>query len=65
MRTNIVLDDELVESALKLTGTRTKREVVRLALQTLVEQCQRKELLELRGKVRFRKGYDPKETRAR
>jgi len=37
-RTNIELDDELVARALKLTGSRTKREVVDLALRRLVEK---------------------------
>jgi Arc/MetJ family transcription regulator len=65
MRTNIVLDDELMEEAKRLTGARTKREVVHLALKALVEERRRKSLLELAGKARFRKGYDPAETRAR
>jgi Arc/MetJ family transcription regulator len=38
-RTNIVLDDGLVDRAMKLTGARSKREVVHLALQRLVEQA--------------------------
>jgi Arc/MetJ family transcription regulator len=35
-RTNIELDDELVETAMRLYGTRTKRETVDLALRRLV-----------------------------
>ncbi len=37
-RTNIFLDDELVEQAMRLTGARTKREVVEIALRRLVEK---------------------------
>ena len=37
-RTNIELDDELVEKAMRLTGARTKREVVDIALRRLVEK---------------------------
>jgi len=37
-RTNIVLDDALVEEAMRLTGARTKREVVDIALRRLVEK---------------------------
>ena len=37
-RTNIVIDDALVEKAMRLTGARTKREVVDLALRRLVEK---------------------------
>lgn len=35
-RTNIVMDDKLVTRAIKLTGKRTKREVVHYALEMLV-----------------------------
>ena len=45
MRTNIVLDDELVERAQKLTGIKTKREVVHEALRTLI-------LLQEQGNIR-------------
>ena len=37
-RTNIVLDDRLVARALRVTGARTRREVVDLALRRLVER---------------------------
>ncbi len=37
MRTNLIMNDELVEEAMRLSGARTKREVVEIALRTLVE----------------------------
>ncbi len=37
-RTNIELDDRLVEEAMELTGARTKREVVDIALRRLVDK---------------------------
>lgn len=37
-RTNIELDDRLVEQAMDLTGARTKREVVDIALRCLVDK---------------------------
>ena len=37
-RTNIEIDDGLVEKAMRLTGARTKREVVDIALRRLVEK---------------------------
>ena len=37
-RTNIEIDDSLVEKAMRLTGARTKREVVDIALCRLVEK---------------------------
>jgi Arc/MetJ family transcription regulator len=63
VRTNIVLDDELVEEALEVTGARTKKEVVHLALEELVRSRRKKNLTDLAGRVRFRKGFDHKAMR--
>jgi len=63
MRTNIVLDDDLVEQAFALTGVRTKRALVQLALQELVEHRRRRDLTELAGKLRFRDDFDHKALR--
>ncbi|RMG85730.1 MAG: type II toxin-antitoxin system VapB family antitoxin [Candidatus Dadabacteria bacterium] len=51
MRTNIVLDDDLVREAMRLTGARTKREVVDLALRRLVRLERQRQVLELEGTV--------------
>jgi Arc/MetJ family transcription regulator len=53
MRTNIVLDDKLVERAQKLTGIKTKREVVQEALRTLVLLREQAEVRPLRGKLNW------------
>lgn len=53
MRTNIVLDDELVERAQKLTGIKTKREVVNEALRTLIQLNEQAEIRSLRGKLKW------------
>ncbi len=37
-RTNIVIDDSLIARAMTVTGARTKREAVEIALQHLVRQ---------------------------
>ena len=63
MRTNIVLDDELVSAAIELTGAASKREVVHLALEELVRSRRRKNLLDLAGQVRFADEYDHKALR--
>lgn len=63
MRTNIVLDDELIEEALQLTGARTRKDVVHLALQELVRSRKRKNLTDLAGRIRFRKNFDAKAAR--
>lgn len=53
MRTNIVLDDALVAEAQRITGAKTKREVVDLALRELVAREHRLGILALRGKVQW------------
>ena len=64
MRTNIVLDDELVREAFALTGARTKKELVHLALRELVRVRRKKNLLELAGQIEFHRDYDYKKLRA-
>jgi len=50
MRTNIVLDDKLVERAQKLTGIKTKREVVHEALRVLILLNEQAQVRLMRGK---------------
>ena len=63
MRTNIVLDDDLVQEAFSLTGVRTKRELVRLALEELIRRHRKRDLAELAGKIRLREDFDHKALR--
>ena len=63
MRTNVVLDERLVEEALKLSGARTKREVIQRALREFVENKRRHNLLDLAGKITFHEKYDYKKLR--
>ena len=63
MRTNIVLDDDLVQQGLALTGMRTKRDLVHLALSELVRRRRRKDLLDLAGKVKLRPDFGHKTMR--
>jgi Arc/MetJ family transcription regulator len=58
VRTNIVLDDELVRRGQELTGARTKRELVQMALEELVRHRTRKNLLDLAGRLSFREQLD-------
>jgi Arc/MetJ family transcription regulator len=58
MRTNIVLDDKLVERAQKLTGIKTKREVVEEALRTLVLLREQTGIRSLRGKLKWEGNLD-------
>ena len=51
MRTNIVIDDELMENALKMTGLRTKREAVELGLKILIKLKKQEQIRRFRGKL--------------
>lgn len=53
MRTNIVLDDELVERAQQLSGIKTKREVVHEALRTFIRVQEQVSIRALRGKLQW------------
>ena len=63
MRTNIVIDDELVKEALELSEFKSKKDVVHAALELYVSTKKRKNLADLKGKIHFRKGYDHKKLR--
>jgi Arc/MetJ family transcription regulator len=64
MRTNIVLDDELVEEAFKFSQTvSTKRELIETALKEYVNNRKRKSLKELKGRIKFSVDYDYKKMR--
>jgi Arc/MetJ family transcription regulator len=54
MRTNIEIDDRLIKDTLKITGLKTKREVVELGLETLLRLKRQEKLAKrLRGKVHW------------
>jgi Arc/MetJ family transcription regulator len=63
MRTNINLDDQLVNEAFKLSRARTKKELIHEALEEFVHSRRRLNLLDLEGRIKFAKGYDYKEMR--
>ncbi|MGH8189975.1 MAG: type II toxin-antitoxin system VapB family antitoxin [Rhodanobacteraceae bacterium] len=51
MRTNIVIDDDLIAKALKATGLKTKREVVTRGLETLIRLKKQADIKRFRGKL--------------
>ncbi len=63
MRTNIVLDEKLMREAFALTGARTKKDLVHLALRELVRVRRKRDLTELAGRIRLRAGFDHKALR--
>lgn len=58
MRTNIEIDDAVLREVRRLTGAKTKREAVDLALRELVARHRRLDILKLRGKVRWEGDLD-------
>ncbi len=53
MRTNIVIDDNLLERAMRATGAKTKREAVERGLASLVRLKAQEEIRGLRGRLRW------------
>ena len=58
MRTNIVIDDQLMQDSLKVTGLKTKRDVVELGLRTLLRLRQQEEIRRFRGKLHWEGDLD-------
>jgi len=53
MRTNITIDDKLMDAALKTSGLSTKKDVVEEALKLLVQVKKQSRLKKLRGKLKW------------
>lgn len=58
MRTNIVIDDQLMADALKATGLSTKKEVVEQGLKLLIKLNQQQAIRKLRGKLKWEGDLD-------
>ena len=63
MRTNIVIDDELLNAAFSVSNAKTKKELIHEALKEFIRLKKRKDLVELAGSVSFHKNYDHKKLR--
>jgi Arc/MetJ family transcription regulator len=53
MRTNILIDDDLMEAAMQATGVKSKKETVELALQTLVRLAKQQSIRDFKGKLQW------------
>ena len=53
MRTNIVIRDELMKTAMDMTKAKSKREVVEQALETLIRLKKQEEIRSLRGRLHW------------
>jgi len=58
MRTNIVIDDQLMADALQTTGLGTKKEVVEQGLKLLIKLSQQQAIRKLRGKLKWEGDLD-------
>jgi Arc/MetJ family transcription regulator len=62
MRTNIVIDDQLMRETLRATGLRTKREAVELGLRTVLRLKRQAEIRKFRGKLHWEGDLDAMRT---
>ncbi len=53
MRTNVIIDDDLMKSALKLTGLKTKKDTIEEGLKLLVQRSRQSRVKDFRGKLKW------------
>ena len=58
MRTNVIIDDNLMNSALKVSGLRTKKDAIEEGLKLLVQTRGQSRIKELRGKLKWTGNLD-------
>jgi Arc/MetJ family transcription regulator len=58
MRTNVVIDDELMESALRVSGLRTKKDAIEEGLKLLVQLKSQESIMRFRGKLKWSGSLD-------
>ena len=65
MATNLALDPELIERALKVSGETTKKAAVTRALEEFIARRGQRRLVELMGKLEWDDSFDYKAERSR
>ena len=63
MRTNIVIDDELLNEAFSVSTAKTKKDLIDEALREFIRLKKRKDLTDLAGTISFYKNFDHKKLR--
>ncbi len=58
MRTNVVIDDDLMESALKASGKKTKKDAIEEGLRLLVRMKGQERITGFRGKLKWAGNLD-------
>ena len=62
MRTNIVIDDDLMDEALKVSRLKTKKDAVEEGLKLLVQRKKQEKIKDLRGKLTWKGNLDDMRT---
>jgi Bacterial antitoxin of type II TA system, VapB len=65
MATSVAINTDLLQLAFQVSGQRTKKAAVTLALQEFIVRRQQKPVLDLMGKLEWDVSYDPKAERSR
>ncbi len=65
MATNLAIDPDLLDRALEVSGAKTKKAAVTMALQEFIARRQQRKVLELMGKLEWDRSYDYKAERTR
>ena len=65
MATNLALNDELIEEAMKLSGAKSKREAVNKALEEYIGLIKRRRLASKAGRGGIDPAYNYKKARSR
>lgn len=63
MRTNIVIDDDLINEGLKLSNLKTKKALIQFVLQEYIQNQRKKNMIDLKGKIAFSEDYNYKKLR--
>jgi hypothetical protein len=65
MATNLVIDPDLLDHALQVSGERTKKAAVTKALQEFIARREQRRVLDLIGKLDWDHSFDYKAQRSR
>ncbi|MCD4746612.1 MAG: type II toxin-antitoxin system VapB family antitoxin [Bacteroidales bacterium] len=63
MRTNIVIEDNLLKEAFKYTDVSTKKDLINHVLIEFIKNQKRLDIREIQGKISFKDDYDYKKLR--
>jgi Arc/MetJ family transcription regulator len=65
MSTNLQIDDNLIQRALRLGGHKTKKAAVTQALVEYIEHLEQEKILSMFGTIEYEPDYDYKKQRRR